>query len=345
MMEKIKAKKEEWIEIVAKYQKPDFAKAIWQVINTGIPFIFLWAAMYYAYQYSYWAMLPIAMISSGFFVRLFIIQHDCGHNSFFPSKKANNILGSLLGAITLTPYVYWRKMHAIHHAGSGNLDFRGIGDIEVLTIEEYQAKDWKGKLLYRFYRHPFVMFVLGPPFVFFILQRIPVKTKKSWKRERSSVHFTNVSIVIMVLLLSWLMGLSNFLPIWLTMMFLSTMAGVWLFYVQHQFEDTYWRRKSNWDYKLAALEGSSFYKLPKILQWFSGNIGYHHIHHLAPGIPNYMLEKAHKENKLFQDVKTFTILSSLKTMFLNLWDEENGKLVPFSYLKKMNPQSISNLDL
>lgn len=342
MMKKIIAKKEEWIEIVARYQKPDSFKAAWQVLNSSVPFIVLWVLMYYAYQYSYWAMLPIAILNAGFFVRLFIIQHDCGHNSFFPSKKANNILGSILGTITLTPYVYWRKMHAMHHAGSGNLDFRGIGDIEVLTIDEYQAKDWKGKLLYRFYRHPFVMFVLGPPFVFFILQRIPTKTKKSWKRERNSVYYTNLSIFIFVLLMGLLMGFGTFFSIWFTVMTISTMAGVWLFYVQHQFEDTYWRRKEKWDYKLAALEGSSFYKLPKLLQWFTGNIGFHHIHHLAPGIPNYLLEKAYKENMLFQNVETFTLITSIKTMFLNLWDEDNQKLVPFSYLRKMKVPAISS---
>ncbi|MDH5607506.1 MAG: fatty acid desaturase [Anaerolineae bacterium] len=335
------SKKPEWVELVKKYQKPDTKKALWQVINTLVPYIIMWYLMFQALEVSYWLVLPVAVVCAGLHIRLFIFQHDCGHNSFFPSKQWNNRLGGLLGILTLTPFAYWRKTHAVHHANSGNLDFRGIGDVETLTVKEYFDKDWKGRFAYRFFRHPLVTFGIGPAFVFFLRQRVPYDIPKEWKRERSSVYKTNVGIAILLLTAGYLLGFKEFFTLYITMMLMATSAGVWMFYVQHQFEDTYWRYRKEWDYEKAALDGSSFYKLPKILQWFTGNIGFHHIHHLAPRIPNYLLEQAHYENTLFQNVETLTVWSSLRTMFLDLWDEEQDRLISFRNARKLKSQGAA----
>lgn len=331
-------KKSEWVALVKKYQTPDTKKAVWQMINTGVPYIILWVLMIYAVKISFWAMLPLVIIAAGLQVRLFIFQHDCGHNSFFPSISANNIVGGLLGIITLTPYAYWRKMHAVHHATSGNLDFRGLGDVATITVDEYFDRSWIGRFWYRIYRHPLLMFFIGPGIVFLFMQRYPFGIPKKWKRERKSVYKTNLGIAMFFLIAGLLIGYKEFFTIYMTMVLIASSLGVWMFYVQHQFEDTYWRHRKEWDYEKAAMDGSSFYKLPKVLQWFTGNIGFHHIHHLAPNIPNYLLEKAHTENILFQNVVTMTIVSSLQTIFLDLWDEENDRLITFRAANKLKAQ-------
>jgi omega-6 fatty acid desaturase (delta-12 desaturase) len=324
-----------WRKIVNKYQNPDTRKSIWQLTNTLVLYAVLWAVMIFSLNWSYWITLLLAIPTGGMAVRLFIIFHDCGHGSFFKSSKANHRVGSIIGVLVFTPYFYWRQSHAIHHATAGNLDKRGTGDVWTMTVEEYlAASKWK-RFSYRVYRNPFMMFVIGPVFMFLISQRIPSYPYK--KREKNSVHWTNLGIVIFVTVMSLFIGFKNFWLIQLPVIWIASSVGVWLFYVQHQFEGVYWERAKEWDFVKAGLEGSSFYKLPKVLQWFTGNIGFHHIHHLSPKIPNYKLEKCHRENPIFQ-VTPVDILRSLKALSYRLWDEHAGKLVHYRYLKHYRSQ-------
>lgn len=320
-------KKPAWVEQVKPYTIPDARKSTWQLINSVVPFFATWVAMYYSLSVSYFLTLPLALLSAMFMMRIFIIQHDCGHNSFFKSTRLNNFVGAILGVLTLTPYYSWRSSHAKHHASSGDLDFRGFGDIETRTVEEYKALSLWNKIRYRFYRHPFVLFVVGPTILFTIFNRFPLGLGKGQEREKNSVYMTNIALLAVFLGVGSLIGYLNLLAMWVPMMVFGSSIGVYLFYVQHQFEDTYWRWHQEWDYAEAALRGSSFFKLPKLLQWFSGNIGFHHLHHLSPKIPNYNLEKAHYDNPNFQQVQTITLKSSFRSMFLHLWDEQTHKLI------------------
>jgi len=316
-----------WVEIVKRYTTPDHKKSIWQLINSVVPFFAIWVLMVFSLRVSYALSLPLAFLNALFLMRIFIIQHDCGHNSFFKSTRANNFVGTLLGVITFTPYFSWRNSHAKHHASSGDLDFRGFGDIDTVTVEEYRSMKWWGKLRYRFYRHPLVMFVIGPTLLFIIFNRFPTGLKKSEKRERDSIAWTNLILAVAFFGLGSWLGFVNLIMMWLPIMVFASTFGVFLFYVQHQFEDTYWRWHKEWEYSEAALRGASFFKLPKLLQWFSGNIGFHHVHHLGPKIPNYNLERAHYDNPIFQQVKTITLAGSLKNIFLHVWDEQTHRLV------------------
>lgn len=333
----------EWMDIVKRYQTPDNWKSTWQVLNSFVPFIAIWVMMYYSLRVSYWLTLGLAVFNAGFMIRLFIIQHDCGHNSFYRSKKINDRLGSVLGVITLTPYFHWRKHHAVHHATSGDLDFRGIGDVETVTVAEYQQMSRKDRIRYRVFRHPLVIFGISPIVLFLFAHRFPYKTKKSEKKERASVTWTNVALLSIIVGLGFLIGFKEFFMIQLPISIIGSIGGVYLFYVQHQFEDTYWRRHPEWSYEMAALKGCTYFKLPKVLQWFTGNIGFHHVHHLSPLIPNYMLEKAHKENALFQNVETLTIATSIRTMFLDLWDENLDRLISFrEYYRRYVVQTMTS---
>ena len=265
-------------------------------------------------------------------MRNFIIFHDCGHGSFFKSPKANHFWGFLTGVIIFTPYHYWWNKHAQHHATSGDLDSRGIGDIWTMTVKEYLAASRWIRVKYRFARNPLCLFVIGPPILFIVLQRFA--TKDSGGRALQSVNLTNLGILGMIIWMSFLIGFKAYLLIQLPLIMIASSAGVWLFYVQHQFEGVYWERHTQWDYITEALKGSSFYKLPKVLQWFTGNIGFHHIHHLSPRIPNYNLESCHNEVHLFKDIKPVTLWASLKSITFALWDEENNRLAGFNYLKR-----------
>jgi len=325
-----------WREIVRKYESPSFGGSIWQVVNTLGPYLALWVLMYFSLAVSYWLVVPLAILAGGFLVRMFIIFHDCTHGSFFKSRRANEILGFITGVLVFTPYHHWRWEHSLHHSNAGDLDRRGIGDIWTLTVREYlEASRWK-KFSYRLARNPFVLFVLAPMFLFLVIHRFPSPAAK--KRERSWVQATNLTLALVALGLMSIFGVKAYLIIQLTILLVASTAGVWLFYVQHQFEDVTWERHGDWDFSAAALQGSSFYKLPKILQWFSGNIGYHHIHHLSPRIPNYRLERAHKAEPLFQAVKPLTIRKSLKSFTLRLWDEGHHKLVGYRGLKERRRQ-------
>ena len=325
-----------WKEIVARYQKPAISRSLWQVVNTLVPYVALWYLMYRSLAWSYWITVPLAVLAGGFMVRIFIIFHDCGHGSFFKSKKANDVLGFITGVLTFTPYFHWRWDHALHHASAGDLDRRGSGDVWTLTVQEYlEASRWK-RFAYRLARHPLVLFVVAPLFLFLVKHRFPYGNPS--RRERDSVYWTNLALLGMAAGLSWILGLKEYLLLQLTVMAVAGSAGVWLFYVQHQFEGVYWERGDQWDYATAALKGSSFYKLPKVLQWFSGNIGYHHIHHLSPRIPNYHLEKCHKAEPLFQEVQPVTLFSSFKAITFRLWDEQRRKLVGYGHLRKIRRQ-------
>jgi omega-6 fatty acid desaturase (delta-12 desaturase) len=321
-----------WKKIVAKYQQPSRWRSTWQIFNSLVPYLALWYLIYLSLAVSWWIALPLAILAGGFLVRLFIIHHDCGHGSFFKSRKANDLWGFITGVLTFTPYQLWRWEHAIHHSASGDLDRRGLGSVWTLTVQEYlEASSWK-RFAYRVARNPFVFLVIAPFFLFIIQQRF--SSKGASRLERHSVYWTNLAILGMAVGLSLVFGLKTYLLIQLTMVMVAGSAGVWLFYVQHQFEGAYWQRHEKWDYLAAALQGSSFYKLPKILQWFSGNIGFHHIHHLSPRIPNYNLERCHKAEPLFQIVPPITLFSSLKSLTFRLWDEKNQRLVGFSYIRK-----------
>jgi acyl-lipid omega-6 desaturase (Delta-12 desaturase) len=326
-----------WKDIVARYQKSSAWRALWQILNTLVPYAGLWYLMYLSLDVSYWLVVPLAILASGFLVRVFIIQHDCGHGSFFKSRLANDILGFITGVLTFTPYFHWRWEHALHHSSSGDLDRRGTGDVWTLTVQEYlESSRWK-RFSYRLVRNPAVLFVIAPMFLFLIWQRLA--SPKASVRERLSVYWTNLAILGIAVGLSLAFGWKAYLLIQLVVVCLAASAGVWLFYVQHQFEGVYWERGENWDYATAALKGSSFYKLPKVLQWFSGNIGFHHIHHLSPRIPNYHLEKCHRAEPLFQTVKPVTLFSSFKSFTFRLWDEQRRTLVGYGHLKTVRQQS------
>jgi acyl-lipid omega-6 desaturase (Delta-12 desaturase) len=326
-----------WKEVVTKYEQPRLRHSLWQMTNTLAPYAALWYLIYFTLGVSYWLTAALALLAAGFLIRAFIIFHDCGHGSFFKSRKANDLLGCLTGVLCFTPYYHWRWEHALHHATAGDLDRRGTGDVWTLTVREYlEASRWK-RFAYRLARNPFILFVLAPLFLFLVKQRFPAQ--KAGRRERKSVYGTNLALVVLAAGLSLLFGLKNYLLLQTGIVAAAGAGGVWLFYVQHQFEGVYWERRSGWDYYMAALQGSSFYKLPRILQWFSGNIGFHHIHHLSPRIPNYNLEKCHRAEPLFQTVKPVTLFSSLKSLTFRLWDEQRCKLVGFGALKNRPPEA------
>jgi omega-6 fatty acid desaturase (delta-12 desaturase) len=319
-----------WQALVAKYTKPDLRLSLWQVANSFGGFFLCWGLMIASLAVGYWLTLLLAVPAAGFLVRIFIIQHDCGHGSFFAKRRANNWVGMACSLFTLVPYAYWRKSHATHHAHHAELEERGIGDIWTMTVDEYwEASFWK-RLLYRGFRNPFFLFVIAPTINFLILSRMTIDTPEHWKHgEKASVWWTNLALALLwtveILALGWQAMLLINLPI----IVIASSVGTWLFYVQHQFERTYWEHTPQWDYTLAAMHGSSYYKLPRVLQWFTGNIGFHHIHHLSPRIPNYRLEQCHQENELFQRVVQLTVRSSLSTVNLTLWDEERRRLVTF----------------
>ncbi|HEV2436461.1 MAG TPA: fatty acid desaturase [Verrucomicrobiae bacterium] len=323
----------DWKPIVARYQQPALGRALWQVVNTLVPYAALWYLMYLSLAVSWWLTLPLAVLAGAFLVRAFILFHDCGHGSFFKWTTANHLLGAITGVLTFTPFYHWRWEHAIHHASAGDLDRRGTGDVWTLTVQEYlEASGWK-RFAYRLARNPAVLFVLAPLFVFLMKQRVP--SLKAPLRERYSVYWTNLGVGAIAAGLIWIFGLKAYLIIQLVVLMTAGSAGVWLFYVQHQFEGVYWERGEEWDYAAAALQGSSFYKLPRVLQWFSGNIGFHHIHHLSPRIPNYHLEKCHQAEPLFQTVKPVTLFCSFKSFTFRLWDEQRRRLVGYRHLRTM----------
>ena len=298
--------------------------------------MFLWYVMWLTLSISYWLTLPVAILAAGFLVRVFIIFHDCGHGSFFKSPKANAVVGFIAGILCFVPFHHWRWEHAVHHGTAGDLDRRGMGAVWTLTVQEYLTSSrWK-RFAYRLGRNPIVLFVIAPLVLFVVLERFP--TPGASRRARQSVYWTNLALLLVAIGMSLLVGLKAYVLIQLTVTWLSGSAGIWLFYVQHQFEGVYWQRGEEWDATDAALQGSSFYKLPRILQWFSGNIGFHHLHHLSPRIPNYNLEACHAADPAFHSVPPLTLLKSLKSLTYRLWDEQQQRLVHFWHIRKLRRQ-------
>jgi omega-6 fatty acid desaturase (delta-12 desaturase) len=317
---------------IRNYLRPSAAKSIWQLCNTLVPYFVLLILAYFALRISFWLALPVIFVTSGFLIRTFIIFHDCGHQSFFQSKIANHFWGIITGFLTLTPYYYWKSSHDRHHNTSGNLDKRGFGDVWTMTVTEFDKASYMERLKYKLYRNPLVMFFLGPLLIILITHRIPKDNID--KRERNSVYLTNISIFIFAVLISLMIGPVKYLIVQLLTLYFGLIGGVWLFYVQHQFEDVYWARAGEWNFIEASLKGGSFYKLPKIVNWFTGNIGYHHIHHLLTGIPDYNLPECHEGTPIKKVVKPTKFLASLKGLRYRLWDEEQGRLVGYREARK-----------
>jgi omega-6 fatty acid desaturase (delta-12 desaturase) len=327
------ALRKNWRKLVAPYQQPDLRSSLLQIATSVLPYLLLWALMVWSLQVSYWLTLLLAVPAAGFMMRTFIIFHDCGHGSFFKSQRANTIVGSITGLLTFTAFHYWTRDHAVHHASAGDLDRRGVGDVDTLTVEEYLALSPLRQFIYRVMRNPFFMFVIGAPLVFLVVHRIP--RPGVGKRERNSVWWTNLALLAIILLLSLTIGFKNFVLVLYPILAIGTAVGVWMFYVQHQFEGVYWRRHDEWDYLTSALRGASYYKLPRLLQWFSGNIGFHHLHHLSPRIPNYNLERCQTENPAFDCVEPLTLRTSLRSLRLRMYDEARRQLIGYRELKQL----------
>lgn len=325
--------------LLAPYQKSDTRRSILQLANTLIPYAGLWYLMVRSLEISYALTLALAFIAALFLVRVFIFFHDCGHNSFFPSKNLNKRVGFWLGVLVFTPGEHWWHSHAIHHATSGNLDKRGVGDVTTLTQEEYLESKWSSRLGYRFFRNPLVMFGLGPVFMFLIMHRFP--TPAYGKKETMSVIWANLAILAIAVGMSLLIGWQAYLLIQIPVIWMAGAMGIWLFYIQHQFEESYWERDPEWNYVASALLGASFYRLPGLFQWFSGNIGYHHIHHLSPRVPNYFLDQAHDNSPLIQKwARKINFGEGYRATRLKVWDEAVRRMKRLPKRKEMDAAKL-----
>ena len=318
---------------LAIYRKPSAGRSVTELAITALPLVVLWTAAWFTFWLGYaWASPFIAVPAAGFLVRLFMIQHDCGHGSFFFHRQANDWVGRVIGVLTMTPYDFWRRTHSIHHASAGNLDRRGIGDVDTLTVREYRALSRWGRLKYRLYRHPLVMFGVGPAYLFLLQHRLPVGLMRNGWLPWVSTMATNLAIALIVAVLVWFIGIKAFLLVHLPIILLAATAGVWLFYVQHQFEHTAWQRDGAWSMHEAALHGSSHYDLPAFLRWFTANIGVHHVHHLCSRIPYYRLQRVLRDHPELCDIGRLTLRESLRCVRLALWDETQNRLVSFREL-------------
>jgi omega-6 fatty acid desaturase (delta-12 desaturase) len=318
-----------WTQILASYREPSSARSILEIVITVLPLMCLWLLMWVSLDIGYWLCLLLSVPTAGFLVRLFVIQHDCGHGALFRKRVMNDWVGRVIGVLTLTPYDFWRRTHAIHHANSGNLDHRGIGDIDILTVREYLALSRWRRLLYRLYRNPLVMFGVGPAYHFLLRHRLPLGLMRSGWEPWLSTMATNIGIAILFAMMIWLFGVGPFLLVHLPIMLLGASIGVWLFYVQHQFEDTFWSHDKDWNFHEAALRGSSHYDLPYVLRWFTANIGVHHIHHLNSQIPYYRLAQVLRDHPQLAAVGRLTLLESLRCVRMALWDEEQRRGISF----------------
>jgi len=318
-----------WTQMLGSYRDPNFGRAAFELAITIVPFVLLWFAIWIGLYFGYWICLLLAVPTAGFLVRLFMIQHDCGHGSFFRQRLANDWLGRVIGVLTMTPYDYWRGTHSIHHATSGNLDRRGIGDVDTLTVREYLAMSRWGRLRYRLYRHPAVMLGIGPAYLFIIQHRFPAGLMRGGWLPWISTVATNLGIASVIAAVVWFVGWRSFLLVHTPVILLAASAGVWLFYVQHQFEDTAWAEHRAWNFHDAALRGSSYYDLPAPIRWFTANIGVHHVHHLCSRIPFYRLRRVLRDYPELAHMGRLTLLQSFGCVRLALWDETKKKLVSF----------------
>lgn len=324
----------DWRGIIARYAGSDVRISLWQVSST---LFFLFAGLYIAYammEPAPWLSALLILPLAGLLVRTFVIMHDCAHGSFLPWPKVNDAIGFVTGVLTFTPFQQWRRDHALHHASSGDLDRRGHGDVSTLTVTEYRALTWFGRLKYRLYRHPFVLFGVGPLHMM-VLQRFRMPSLASGAKQLWNVWMTNIALVAVTLLFIVLFGWKVALLVYFPAYYLAAAGGIWLFYVQHQFEEAYWERGKAWDYATAAITGSSHLRMPGILNWFTGHIGLHHVHHLGPKIPNYRLRKAHEENEVFHVAPVLTMRTAFRTLRLTLWDEERGRMIGFRELREL----------
>jgi omega-6 fatty acid desaturase (delta-12 desaturase) len=321
-----------WRDTLAPFARPRAGQGLLAIATSAVPYLAVTGAIYATLGVSFLLTVALTILAAGFLVRVFVVFHDCSHGSLLPSRRANTVVGTAMGMLVLSPFVRWRHDHAVHHATSGDLDRRGVGDIVTLTVEEYAARPWRGRLGYRVLRSPLVMFGLGPIVAMVIGPRIVARGAKP--RMRNNVLATDAALVVLVGGLGWLVGWVDFLIVWAPAALLAGSVGIWLFYVQHQFEDAYWKRNGEWTYADAALRGSSYLKLPRVLQFFTGNIGLHHVHHLNARIPNYHLQRAHESSPLFADVPTLTLWDGLRAVRLKLWDERSGRLVTFAQARR-----------
>jgi omega-6 fatty acid desaturase (delta-12 desaturase) len=318
-----------WTRLTAPYRGAVAWKSIYQLVNTLVLYFAGLFLCWLAYQWSFWLMLVVALPTGLLMTRAFVLQHDCGHGSFFNSRRANDTVGRLLGYLTFTPYEYWRKSHALHHATSGDLGSRGFGDIATLTLKEYYELSPKSRFGYWLYRHPIVMFGLFPFLLFVVRFRFHYRNERKFQKDRWSVYRTNFFLGLLIALGCFTVGWKAYFAIQLAVLLMGGTIGVWLFYVQHQYEDTYWAQPEEWNYFEAAILGSSHFRMPKVLQWFSGNIGIHHVHHLCPAIPNYKLQQAHDETPEFQVAPKIGLWTSIRSAWLAVWDEETRTLISF----------------
>ena len=323
----------DWTPILNRYREPDQARSLLEILITAVPFVLLWILMWVSLGWSYWLSLVIAVPAAGFLVRLFMIQHDCGHGTFFRRRWANDWVGRVLGVMTLTPYDHWRRSHAVHHASSGNLERRGIGDIDTLTVREYLELSRWGRLRYRLYRHPIVMFGIGPAYLFLVRHRLPLGEMRGGWRPWLGTMGTNAAIGVIVVTTMYFVGVKPFVLVHLPIVLLAASIGVWLFYIQHQFEDTFWEKSSAWNVHTAALHGSSHYDLPIVMRWFTANIGIHHVHHLCSRIPYYRLPRVLRDHPDLAGAGRLTLLQSFGCVRLALWDETRRQLVSFRDLR------------
>lgn len=329
-----RAKVEHWNRILEPYRGPDTRQSVIQLCVTSAGFLLCWYVALRGLEVGYWLTVLLAVPAAGFLMRLFMIQHDCGHGSFFYSRAARDWVGRAIGFVMLTPYDYWKRTHAHHHAHSGDLDFRGFGDVSTLTVAEYLSRSRIDRLKYRLYRSPIVLFTLGPVYQFLIKHRYPSDIPRSWKSAWRSVWWTNAALVAAGFLIWATIGFERFLLVHGPVMLFATGAGIWMFYIQHQFESTYWDRHESWDYYDASLYGSSYLVLPRPLQWLTASIGVHHVHHMSPRIPNYRLKQAHDENPEFHEVTRVRPRDTLGLLGLALWDEEERRLVSFREVRR-----------
>ncbi|MEQ1754068.1 MAG: fatty acid desaturase [Micropepsaceae bacterium] len=322
-----------WAQKLIAYREPHDVRGIVEILVTAVPFVALWLTAWFVLSYSYWLTLAICVPAAAFLVRLFLILHDCGHGSFFRRREANDWVGRICGLLTFTPYGVWRKSHSLHHATSGNLERRGVGDIETMTVTEYLSQPWWERLRYRLYRHPIILFVIGPAYVFLVANRLPVGMMKSGSAPWISAMLNNAALIAFVAVMMWFFGVVPFLMVHLPIVLLAGSIGVWLFFVQHQFEGTVWESEEGWDLQNAALRGSSHYDLPMVLRWLTANIGVHHVHHLNARIPFYRLRHVLRDHPELNSMGRLTLWESFRCVKLALWCENRRRLISFRELR------------